>query len=123
MKKMWIAVAAMAGMAAAPVGGADHMVRIEIRDGDRLVAQPALRVREGVPAAISTADYALRIRIDPAKGRSRDYLLRSSFQLPDGNGHWKLVASPWMLVAHGSEGSLSVAAQGLPSYRFTLRVN
>jgi hypothetical protein len=125
MKAALAATIALASGAAAP-RSADHVVRIEIRDGDRLVAQPALRVREGVPAAIRASGkdgYAFRIRIDPAQGKSRDIMLRTSFQLPDGKGGWTQVAAPWMLVAAGSEGKLIVPAQGVPGFRFTLTVN
>jgi hypothetical protein len=130
MKTMTIAAAivALAGTsyASSAPAPADHVVRVEIRDGDRLVAKQALRVREGVPAAIRTLgkdSYTLRIRIDPAQGKGGDYLLRYTLHLPDGKGGWKLVASPWMLVASGSEGRLSVATRGIPGYRFTLSVN
>jgi hypothetical protein len=86
-----------------------RLVRVEVRDGPRIVASPAITLAVGTPAAVTVGGpdgFAMTLRLDRA-GTSD--LFRASFYRPEDGG-WKLVAAPAMTVLPGRPARLSAAA-------------
>jgi hypothetical protein len=95
---------------------------MELRDGDRLIANPVLNVRRGTTAALSTAGadgYGLSLALERA---GDDYLVRSAFYRPRPAG-WRLVAQPALQLAPGAVARVSFNdADGRPlSISFRVR--
>lgn len=103
----WLAsLVALAAAAQAPAE-APLTLQFELREGDTVVAAPAVRMEIGRPAAVSVGDYSLRLRMSRGADGA-PYVIRSS--LYRAAGGWALIASPTLTVAEGGEAEASFAA-------------
>ena len=108
-----LVLAAAAGRPAtaqiAQVADDARTVEVELREGDRVVAAPTLRVQVGRPAAVAVGPYSLRLRMDRGSapdGSPAPYLIRSSLYRAEGG--WALVAQPAGTVLEGELTRLSI---------------
>lgn len=98
---IFCAAAMVGGAAVAQTAEAEDTARtveVELREGNRLVATPTVRVELGRPAAVSVGDYSLRFRMDRADGEG-PYVIRSSLYRSDGG--WARVTAPTLTVLQG----------------------
>lgn len=95
--------------------GETRTVAFELREGERLIGQPAVTVRLGTQASVAVAGdggYKLDFTVEQHDPGAR-YLIRSSFYRPAGDG-WTLVASPSMTVAQGQQTTMTVNRMPAP---------
>ena len=104
---IWLAPFVALAVSAEAPDAETRTLQLELRDGDTVVAVPAVRVELGRPAAVSVGDYSLRLRMMRA-GDGAPYVIRSS--LYRAQGGWALVASPVLSVAEGGRAQASFSA-------------
>lgn len=112
---------AMQGTSDTKVAADFRTVQVEIREGNRLVAQPTLKVQLGAPAAITVSGdqgYKLTVTVEQGQPGS-PYLVKSHYHKPHA-GSWKLVASPSLTVGEGQQAKLSLSRR--TDLSFSVRV-
>lgn len=90
-------------------------VAFEIREGERLIGQPTVSVRLGVPASMAISGdggYKLTVTVEQ-HSPGAVYLVHSDFYRPVSDG-WDLVASPSVTVAEGQQTSIVINRMPAP---------
>lgn len=90
-------------------------VAFELREGDRVIGKPTLKVRLGSPASMTvagTGGYKLDVTVEQNSSNAR-YFVRSSLYQTTGDG-WTLVASPSLTVAEGQQTSMVINRMPAP---------
>lgn len=114
----------LAAAASTPVA-APRLVHVELRDGARVVAQPAIAVAPGGGPAVMQVGgpqgYRLSVALEPAEVAGA-YVARLSYDRPVADG-WHQVASPVLLVGKDQPARIETGQAGEPKLSLTVRVD